>query len=41
LDVDPSDQSTETVANEIDAATPDVPAKVFPQGERSLVDSAA
>ncbi len=41
LDVDPSDQSTETVADEIDAATPDVSTKVLPQGQRSLVDSGA
>ncbi len=41
LDVDPGDQSTETVANELDAAAPDVSAKVFPQGQRGLVDSGA
>ncbi len=41
LDVDPGDQSTETVANEVDAAAPDVSAKVFPQGQRSLIDSGA
>ena len=41
LEVDPSDQSTETVANEIDATTPDVFAKVLPQGQGSLIDSSA
>ena len=41
LYVDPSNQSTETVANEIDAAPPDVSAKVLPQGQRRSVDSGA
>ncbi len=39
LDVHARHQPTEAVANEIDAATPDVSAKVFPQGQRSLIDS--
>jgi hypothetical protein len=39
LDVDPSDQSTEAVADEIDTATPNVSPQILPQGQRSLVDS--
>ncbi len=41
LDVDPSNEPSKAVANEIDATTADVSAKVLPQGQRSLVDSGA
>jgi hypothetical protein len=41
LDVDPSNQSPEAVANEIDAATADVPPKVLTQTKRRLLHPGA
>jgi hypothetical protein len=38
LDVDPSNESPKAVANEIDAATADVPPQVLTQGKRGLLD---
>ena len=41
LDVDPSNESSKAVANEINAATADVPAKVLTQSQRGLLDPGA
>ena len=41
LDVDPSNEPPEAVANEIDAATADVPPEVLTQSERGLLDPGA
>ncbi len=41
LDVDPSNEPTKAVANEINAATADVPPEVLTQSERSLLDPGA
>ncbi len=38
LDEDPSNEPPEAVANEINAATADVPPEVFTQSERGLLD---
>ncbi len=38
LDVDPSDEPPKTVADEIDAATADVPAQVVAQTQCGLLD---
>jgi hypothetical protein len=41
LDVDPSDEPPKAVANEINAATADVPSEVLTQSERGLLDPGA
>ncbi len=41
LDVDPSDESPEAVANEINAATADVPPEVLTQSKRGVLDPGA
>ncbi len=41
LDVDPSNQPSKTVANEISAATADMPPEVLTQGKRGLLDPGA
>ena len=41
LDVDPSDESPEAVANEINAATADVPPEVLTQGQCAFLDPGA
>ncbi len=41
LDVDPSNESSKAVANEISAATADVPPEVFTQAKRRLLDPGA
>ena len=41
LDVDPSNESPKTVANEINAATADVPPEVLTQLKRGLLDPTA
>ncbi len=41
LDVDPSNEPPKAVADEIDAATADVPAEVLTQSKRGLLDPAA
>ncbi len=41
LDVDPSNESPKAVANEINAATADVPPEVLTQSQRALLDPSA
>ncbi len=41
LEVDPSDEPPEAVANEINSATADVPPEVLTQNKRGLLDSGA
>ncbi len=41
LDVDPSNQPSKTVANEISAATADMPPEVLTQGKRGVLDPGA
>jgi len=41
LDVDPSNESPKAVANEVNAATADVPPEVLPQSQRGLLDPGA
>ncbi len=41
LDVDPSNQTPKAVANEINAATANVPPKVLTQSKRGLLDPGA
>ena len=41
LDVDPSNEPPKAVANEINAATADVPPEVLTQDERGLLDPGA
>ncbi len=41
LDVDPSNEPSKAVADEIDAATADVLPEVFTQGKRGLLDPGA
>ena len=41
LDVDPSNEPPKAVANEINAATADVPPEVLPQSKRGLLDPGA
>ena len=39
LNIDPGDESPETVAHEIDAAAPDISAEVLSQSQRGLFNS--